>query len=271
MIHLQEFSQIERQFARLGQRVRAEPNLSRSWRRPSGFSIDVERDRRGEQFLFRYDPGQWPELHVIDVRADLAQLLLLARQAGRKDKFLCGFDERHLFTAAVPGAQVGSVGAAIEALKPEAVQQAQLRLGLSPDERLRRRNAAFVRQGEWFFLPEPGLQVRPMQILHNEPLTRGAGSQPHLCREAYRRGGEPVMVCGKHPAGLNLTEHRVLLERDPAAGRWGWRRMVRDPELYVRGEVRHRDHRTITLGGWHRVLMNTEREAPAARHVAFLD
>jgi hypothetical protein len=47
--------------------------------------------------------------------------------------------------------------------------------------------------------------------------------------------------------------------------------MVRDPEVYAQGAVRHPDHATIRLHGWHRVLMNTEREARAMRHVAFLD
>jgi hypothetical protein len=56
----------------------------------------------------------------------------------------------------------------------------------------------------------------------------------------------------------------------PAAER-AVRRMVRDPELYAKGAVRHPDHNTIVLRGWHRVLMNTEQGARAMRHVAFLD
>ena len=47
--------------------------------------------------------------------------------------------------------------------------------------------------------------------------------------------------------------------------------MVRDPELYAKGTVRHPDHVTIYLATWHRVLMNTEQRAQAMRHVAFLD
>jgi len=31
------------------------------------------------------------------------------------------------------------------------------------------------------------------------------------------------------------------------------------------------DHATITLQGWHRVLMNTEGQSKAMRNVAFLD
>jgi hypothetical protein len=37
------------------------------------------------------------------------------------------------------------------------------------------------------------------------------------------------------------------------------------------GSVRHPDHNTIVLHGWHRVLMNTERAARAMWHVAYLD
>jgi hypothetical protein len=47
--------------------------------------------------------------------------------------------------------------------------------------------------------------------------------------------------------------------------------MTRDPELFARGTVRHPDHATITLHGWHRVVMNTEHQSSAMRHVVFLD
>ncbi|MGA7496337.1 MAG: hypothetical protein WBX00_06360 [Isosphaeraceae bacterium] len=47
--------------------------------------------------------------------------------------------------------------------------------------------------------------------------------------------------------------------------------MLRNAGVYVRGRVRHADHKTIVLHGWHRVLMNTEGEAQARRNVAFLD
>ena len=50
-----------------------------------------------------------------------------------------------------------------------------------------------------------------------------------------------------------------------------WRTMQRNPALYAKGRVRHSDHATIVLHDWHQVLMNRESEAPAMRHVAFLD
>jgi hypothetical protein len=42
-----------------------------------------------------------------------------------------------------------------------------------------------------------------------------------------------------------------------------------DAEVYARGEVRHRDHKTIDLVGWHRVYMNRERFARHAQQIAF--
>lgn len=48
-------------------------------------------------------------------------------------------------------------------------------------------------------------------------------------------------------------------------------KLQRNPGVYVRGRIRHPDHATITLHGWHQVVMNTENESPAMRNVAFLD
>jgi hypothetical protein len=85
---------------------------------------------------------------------------------------------------------------------------------------------------------------------------------------AFRTGGELVYV--------SRTTHDVTPERlatMPAAER-RWRRfvpMLRDAEVYARGFVRHPDHATIRLDGWHRVAMNTEQRARAMQHVVFLD
>jgi hypothetical protein len=41
--------------------------------------------------------------------------------------------------------------------------------------------------------------------------------------------------------------------------------------VFPKGAVRHPDHATIRVAGWHRVLMNTEQGALAMRHVTFTD
>jgi hypothetical protein len=47
--------------------------------------------------------------------------------------------------------------------------------------------------------------------------------------------------------------------------------MRRNPEMFVRGRITHRDHKTVVLKGWHQVLMNTEPRAKARAQVLFLD
>ncbi len=196
----------------------------------------------------------------------------MVRQAGEKSKFLCGHDERHWFVAAIPeSAPVGTVGAAKEALKPAEVQVSQAQLGLRSKARNRRKNAAYLRQGEWFFIPAPNLRLDEKLVLRDEPISRGRGSKPHRCDFCYRTGGELVYVCRWYPDGVSADKHRQLLDEDPHAKGWGWRAMRRNATVYVRGRVRHADHKTINLPVWHRVLMNTEKESRAMRNVAFLD
>jgi hypothetical protein len=63
-----------------------------------------------------------------------------------------------------------------------------------------------------------------------------------------------VYVSGKYPLGISAEEYARLPERER---KLGFTMMKRDAAVYVRGEVLHPDHETITLDGWHRVLMNT--------------
>ena len=161
---------------------------------------------------------------------------------------------------------VTGVTSAKDALQPEAVREAVARV--RPRDRFRRRNAAYVRQGEWFFLPQWTLVVNEWDVLRDEPLTRGRGKD-HLLELAFRRGGETVFVNAEHPSGISAADFELLSPSQQRSGRW--RELVRDPELYAKGAVRHPDHRTIVLHGWHWVLMNTEQAARAMRHVAFLD
>ena len=142
------------------------------------------------------------------------------------------------------------------------------RVKLARNARYTRRNRAFIRQGEWFFVPAPDLRVDPKRILRHEPIRRGAG-KPHFCQELYRTGGERVYVRFDYPNGLT---HEKYLELTPEVRkRHRWQIMQRDAVVFVRGYVRHPDHATIWLDEWHRVLMNEETKARAMRHVAFLD
>ena len=158
------------------------------------------------------------------------------------------------------------VATAKVALQPELVRAAVGRA--RPKDPLRRRNSAYVRQGEWFFVPAPELDPPAALVLRSEPLSRGRG-QAHMIEHAYRRGGQLVWVNRRNPGGISDARYGRLTGEERRNG--GWTRFVRDPELFAKGAIRHPDHATIVLRGWHRVVMNTEQGARAMRHVAFLD
>ncbi len=265
---------LEAKFVRIGARLKLSEGTGRRDRVLSRGSVrlDIQTDRDGAFFEIRGRTGDDARIEVLDVQPSDRHLLLMVREGDEKPKYLCGHDERHWFVAAVPeSASVGTVRAAKEALKPAEVRTAQARMRVGSDAGNRRKNAAFRRQGEWFFVPELRLKVDEALVLRDEPITRGNGSKPHRCEFLYREGGEAVYVCGQHPRGVDARNYLRILRDRPGARRWGWQMMRRNPLVYVRGRIRHADHKTITLHGWHRVLMNTEHQAQAMQNVAFLD
>jgi hypothetical protein len=266
-------SNLTTKFARIGARLKVTDRPSNRRRVASGvISLDVQEDGDGEFFEVARSPGSEPEVAVLDVQPPDRHLLLLVRDGTEKQKFLCGHDERHWFVAAIPeSAPVGTVRQAKEALKPDEVCGAQARQGLRANARDRRKNAAYRRQGEWFFLPVLSMRVDEKLVLRHEPITRGNGGKPHWVEFCYRTGGETVYVCRRHPSGVSEKEYQQILTGNPEAKSWGWQTMRRNMRVYARGSVRHDDHKTIVLRGWHAVLMNTEVQAKAMASVVFLD
>jgi len=262
---------LERAFARVGARVEFGQVNTRN--RLSGrvvsedLALDVRRDERGEYFLISRSPTSTTELVVLDVQPRDRHLLLLSRDGSEKHRFLLGHDERHWFVAGIPeSTPVSRVRDAKHALKPDLVQNNER--GLRAKDRNRRINAARIRQGEWFFVPAPHARAEEFLILRNEPIARGGG-KPHVCEELYRFGGQTVFVSPRAPNGLAEEQYRVLPDTERV--RWTWRVMRRNAKVYVRGRVRHPDHKTVVLDGWHEVLSNTENLSYAMRNVAFLD
>ena len=196
-------TELETSFRRMGARVRftSTPDWQtgvrlRASQRPSAqesarealdtLRVDVRRDGDGEYFDVRCDPRV--RVEAADVRAADRHLLLVARVAGVTSgaspwsTFLCGHDEKAWFVAAIPEAAVASdVQAAKDALKPEAVWDAMRAAGGPQARRDARKTAAFVRQGEWFFLPRPLLKVDAGKVRRDGWIQRGAG-RAHVCQ-----------------------------------------------------------------------------------------
>jgi hypothetical protein len=226
---------------------------------PTSFTIDVRSDRRGEYFDFALGEIP-PKFELLQARPKEQHLLLYTRDGQR---FLLGHDERHWFVAGIAD-RVSTVWGAKQSLLPDQVRE--LVRQLPPDKVDNRKNPIFKRQGEWFFVPTRR-EIPVTMIRRNEPLQRSWGSKPHLCQELHREGGETVYIV--HGEVYSVEEYEAQRRQDPDFLKGGavFTR-VRNPMVYVRGYVRHPDHATITLHGWHRVYINGEFSTTS---VAFLD
>src|SRR5580693_3833460 len=184
-----------RHFARMGARVVVRGPRPRQ---RTKIAIDVGRDRSGEVFVIGCEDEV--AIEVLDVQPRSHHLVLMVREGSEKHKFLLGRDERHWFAAAVPGDDVHDVRTAIASLRPSEIEGQEA-----------------IRQGEWFFVPEHGVNEKGAVIHRNEPLSRGGGSRPHICEEMMRRGGVTVMVCREYPAGVHPATYERLISTDPKA------------------------------------------------------
>jgi len=93
-----------------------------------------------------------------------------------------------------------------------------------------------------------------------------------LLERAFQKMGARVKFDQAAPRRMGgrwaETEYGQMSEGERR--RWGWP-MMRNPKVYARGRVRHPDHATVTLDGWHEVFSNTEHLSDAMRDVVFLD
>src|SRR5215469_15080570 len=161
---------IESRFAAMGARLKVReipPEWRRwfGWRRTEDYAVDIQQDRHGKFFEIRVPIHLSKSLEVCVMQSEPRQrhLLLAVRKSGDKpqiDRFLCGHDECEWFVAAVPGG-ASSVRQAMDALQPAPVRQALASHKVSTNKRYSRKNRAFRRQGEWFFVPEPTMVVDP--------------------------------------------------------------------------------------------------------------
>jgi hypothetical protein len=228
-----------------------------------GLNVDVRAGR------FVIEAPATMQLQVMHEDPADRHLLLMARHPtlGQNQKFLCGHDERDWFVASVPR-NTTTVREAKDRLMPALVRASVYRHALPSRKRHKRNNPAFIRQGEWFFVPlrEP-LEIDPMKVLQREPLVRVGGGKPHWIDEVYRLDGQLMRVHSLHaPDGISPSAFQRLPEA--TRRRPGWNTMRRNPKVFARGKVRHPDHATIRLDDWHRVAMNAEIRSA---NLGFLD
>jgi hypothetical protein len=256
---------LQKHFAALGARLKVhqDERTPTQWRVIPPLAIDVKTDKRGEFFEFALG-AQPPEVKLLQIQPQARHLLLFTEPG---DRFLCGHDERHWFVAAI-NTPVSTVREAKQALMPGALRA---QIGQLPFNEIdNRRNGHFQRQGEWFFVPVRK-QVQDWLILKDEPLQRNLRSKPHLCEELYREGGQRVYIVFNQKRGSRVFSEQEYLKRkdqNPDLDQFGVQVRIANPTVFVRGTVRHADHATIHLRGWHRVFLNGEKVSDVVR---FLD
>ena len=225
-----------------------------------GFSVDVGHNEDGEE-AFVIDTTPNIEILALDTKPKEEATLILIRDNdaphGEKNiaKMLLGHDERQLYVAAVP-TTAKTVLDAKDKLKPGRVHAAEDKAGVKKKDRNKHRNKARIRQGDWFFVPVTDIsRIDEKLIKKNQPLRRGGGGNAHMLEEVVEMGGR----VGWERRGHFITDDQYAkLESDEQRG---YRRTRLNPTVYVRGKVRHPEHKTVKLNGWHVVVPNTENTA----------
>jgi len=266
-------------FEKMGARVKVERvsddvRWVRRTRMDGNVAMDVRRDRKGEFFEILLRDGVGTQ--ILDVKPKDRHLLIMVRDPENpKARFLCGHDERHWFTAAIPEtAGASNVAEAKEALKPAALREIENKRGVKRKNRQKRHRKAaggtIHRQGEFTFVPMPDMAVKDWLVQKKEPLAQRGN--PHVADFLYRTGGTTRYFHTNFPEGVDVHKYNKLVkERDERArGRWDQR--TTGMRAFVKGKIRHIEHATVDLGNiWHEVIVNTEALSISRSNVVFMD
>lgn len=217
----------------------------------SAFMIDI-RTRRGRSRPIEYvlmHCGRDADVRVLDVDRRHRQVLLDVREGASRLKTLRRERLRKRmvlveYEIAIEAARRRMLVGMDEShlfvcpLRERASSVAEAHRKLAPGAVHRaRRSLKVKRQGEWFFVPVSGAQQRGLidEAVGNGRVHRShgltAGGRPHVVEEAIRD----------------------------------------EEQTFVRGKVRHPDHRVLRLKDWHRVLANTEEVSLRPTGMTWID
>ena len=180
------------------------------------------------------------------VQNEKGKWVIMRHSPARKRHFLMGKDERQLFICQLP-TLAKTIQEAFQSLKHPTVILAE------------GKNKNVIRQGEWFFINATGLEMEKIKLLlssnkidikHNQNI--GAIVADRAFVQGNPHTADEIVVI---PAKM------IIRGFTPA----------RENEIFVRGCVRHHDHKTIVCGNWRKVLRNTEVEDTSAAITGWID
>jgi hypothetical protein len=268
--------------------------------RSNPFLMDIRRSRKDETFVIR--PGD-AEVHVLNGDPKLHQAVLFVGEPeteiefmeydskirknvrrrrkvpAEKRHFLMGMDECHLFVCRLPRAAT-TVAEAHRILAPETVRS---------NRALKKK---VVRQGEWFFTPvsqdveeQIAAYIAKYGVLKGQRIGPvGRRGRPHIATEMVRMKVRVGLSARERASQINEFRSAIASMNAMRAkigvrlsGGQVVRREADLPEFrmesieYVRGAVKHPDHHSLRLAGWHSVSVNTERTDEIARGMTWID
>jgi hypothetical protein len=148
-----------------------------------------------------------------------------------KQHLVLGHDERQLFVVGVD--PVSSIRDALDSLKPGQVRWNE------------RWGAKVIRQGDWFFTPLRG-SVEGYQ-------------ENGIAYTSQPLGGPSASRYGVRVGNPHVAEEQLVFIGDRMRRIGGeWQKMGREIKwIVVRGKIRHSEHATVELPGWHFAVQNT--------------
>lgn len=249
-----------KKFEKAGLRLRFE-NINRN---SDIFGMRVSGGMHKE--VFEMQPGhETNTIEVLDSDKDAKQILLMVKEEEReftttewdtkqqthvevkrktdpsKRKFLIGMDERSYFMAPVADNSINIRDAKEKLRNPNL-----------------KRSDSITRQGEWFFV-----RAHEQDFI-NEEVESGRAikySKVGIGAVIGNRGGKPHVgdeVVRIRTERFPQEDLKPSLERLYRGIRSGRDLSLPGDMVFVRGKVRHPDHKTVEFSAWHRVYRNTE-------------
>jgi len=188
---------------------------------------------------------------IIRFRETKTHFIVTEKSSSVVRHFLMGVDERQLFVAQLIGGTTN-------------INEARKQLGSSVKFHEGVRKMSPKRQGEWFFL-KATMEQEDIINLFIEKNKVWVVKKANIGQYAGRVGGNP-----------HVADELVLITNDKATiERLGWSkgRRKRHPkgnlpisynQVYVRGKIRHIDHKTLKYTHWYQVVLNNEGSTASA-------
>jgi hypothetical protein len=191
------------------------------------------------------------ERERIKFRETSTHFIITEKSPSNVRHFLMGVDERQLFVAMLTQGVNN-------------ITSARSLLGSSVKFHEGVRKMSPKRQGEWFFLKatsdqedliELFIQKNKASILKKVNIGRYAGrasGNPHTADEL-------IVISNNEEVIERLGMSKFTRKRTPKRGV-----PIRYNQVYVRGKIRHIDHKTIKYSHWYQVVLNNEGDTKSA-------